>query len=228
MPTWSPSWKVALAIVVERRFLRCACVVLYLDIILYQISLCNDYASTLMSTNQWELGILSIQLTFRHSDAICGSTYKRPITLESMKIGMTNTGVLDVNEDLIRAGFLNWNLLELDGTAGLLEHLGPLLLGDMLGHAAQCDLCGKRLIFFSDANGSRGRNIGVYCRIAVSWCLCGKGQREHWIYISYQTDIIPPHPGSVLCRVRLPTVIPQTSPSHPHVWPALRKAVRAG
>jgi hypothetical protein len=41
---------------------------------------------------------------------------------------MANTRVLDVDENFIWAGLLDWNLLVLDGTAGLLDDLRPLFL----------------------------------------------------------------------------------------------------
>jgi hypothetical protein len=57
-----------------------------------------------------------------------GRTYQGPVTVDGVEIGMTNTGELDVDENLIWAGLLYWNLLVLDGTAGLLDDLRPLLL----------------------------------------------------------------------------------------------------
>jgi hypothetical protein len=58
-----------------------------------------------------------------------------PVTLHGMEIGMADTRVLDVDEDLIGAGLLDGDLLEDDGTALLLDHLGPLLFWDLkVGH----------------------------------------------------------------------------------------------
>jgi hypothetical protein len=45
-----------------------------------------------------------------------------------VEIGMANTRELDVDENLIWAGLLYWDLLVLDGTTGLLDDLCPLLL----------------------------------------------------------------------------------------------------
>lgn len=48
---------------------------------------------------------------------------------------MADTRVLDIDENLIGTGLLNWNLGVLDGTSSLLDNLGPLL-GRDVGH---CD-----------------------------------------------------------------------------------------
>ena len=53
-----------------------------------------------------------------------------PVTIHSVKISVAHTTVLDVDENLIRAGFLDGNLLVVDGSAGLLDDLRPLLLGN--------------------------------------------------------------------------------------------------
>lgn len=47
---------------------------------------------------------------------------------------MADTRILDIDENLIRAWLLNGNLLVLDGTASLLDHLRPLLRGNVLAH----------------------------------------------------------------------------------------------
>ena len=54
-------------------------------------------------------------------------TYQWPVTIDGMKISVADTRVLDVDENLIRTWLLNWNLLVLDWSAGLLNHLRPLL-----------------------------------------------------------------------------------------------------
>lgn len=43
---------------------------------------------------------------------------------------MADTRVLDIDQDLIWPRLLHWNLLVLNGTAGLLNNTGPLLLWD--------------------------------------------------------------------------------------------------
>jgi hypothetical protein len=44
-----------------------------------------------------------------------------------MKIRVADTRVFDVDEDLIRARLLDWDLLVLDGATSLLDDLRPLL-----------------------------------------------------------------------------------------------------
>lgn len=61
--------------------------------------------------------------------------YQWPVAVDSVKICVAYTRILDVDEDLIRAGFLDGDLLELDGTAGLLDDLCPLLGWD----GSHCD-----------------------------------------------------------------------------------------
>lgn len=58
-----------------------------------------------------------------------------------MEISVTDTGVLDVDQDFIWTWLLNGNLLVFNGSASLLDDLRPLLLGD-LRHG---DGNGKRL-----------------------------------------------------------------------------------
>ena len=54
-------------------------------------------------------------------------TYQRPVTIDGVEICVADTRVLDVDENLIRAWLLDWNLLVLDGATSLLNHLRPLL-----------------------------------------------------------------------------------------------------
>lgn len=55
---------------------------------------------------------------------------------------MADAGKLDVDEHLIRAGLLDWNLLVLDGAAGLLDDLRPLLGWDLGGgHVVRVSVC---------------------------------------------------------------------------------------
>jgi hypothetical protein len=53
-------------------------------------------------------------------------TYQRPVAINGMQIGVADTRVLDVDEDLIRTRLLYGNLLIIDGTASLLDDLRPL------------------------------------------------------------------------------------------------------
>ena len=48
-----------------------------------------------------------------------------------MEISVADTGELDVDENLIRTGLLDGDLLVVDGTAGLLNDLRPLLGRDV-------------------------------------------------------------------------------------------------
>lgn len=47
---------------------------------------------------------------------------------------MANSGVLDVNQDLVWAGLGDRNLLVFDGAAASLEDLCPLFFGEFSGH----------------------------------------------------------------------------------------------
>jgi len=53
----------------------------------------NDDTGTFVSTNKWELGC------------------QWPITVNGVQISVADTRVLDVDENLIRTGFLDGNLL---------------------------------------------------------------------------------------------------------------------
>ena len=53
-----------------------------------------------------------------------------------MKIGVTEAGILDVDENLIGTRLRNGYLLVLDFTAGLLDDLSPLLCGNFRCHSA--------------------------------------------------------------------------------------------
>jgi hypothetical protein len=55
----------------------------------------------------------------------CG--YQRPVAVDGVEVGVAYAGVLDVYEDFVWAGLLDWDLLVLDGAAGLLDDLRPLL-----------------------------------------------------------------------------------------------------
>ena len=61
------------------------------------------------------------------------STHQRPVTVHGVKVSVANSTVLDVDQNLIRTRLLDGNLLVLDGSAGLLNDLRPLLLGNF-GH----------------------------------------------------------------------------------------------
>ena len=59
---------------------------------------------------------------------------ERPVAFQGVKVSVADTGVFDIDEDLIWAWLLDRDLLVLDWTAGLLDDLGPLLLGNGWGH----------------------------------------------------------------------------------------------
>lgn len=60
-----------------------------------------------------------------------------PVAVDGVQVGVADSRVLDVDEDLVRGGLGDGNLLVLDGAAGLLNDLGPLLGGDLGGR--HCD-----------------------------------------------------------------------------------------
>lgn len=61
--------------------------------------------------------------------------HQRPISLPCVEIGVADTRVLDVNENLIRTRLRDRYLLVLDFTTGLLNDLSPLLFGDFSCHS---------------------------------------------------------------------------------------------
>lgn len=66
--------------------------------------------------------------------------YQWPVTVDGVEICVANTRILDVDENLIRTGLLDGNLLVLDGAAGLVDDLCPLLGWD----GSHCDgMCGE-------------------------------------------------------------------------------------
>lgn len=66
---------------------------------------------------------------------------------------LADSGVLDIDENLIWAGFLNRNLLVLDWATCFLDNLSPLLLGDGGCHidfaADICDVWRDRVRSFN-------------------------------------------------------------------------------
>jgi hypothetical protein len=91
-------------------------VVANLDV-LDKVALGNDDTGTLVATDERELG------------------RERPVTVDGVEIGVADTRVLDVDEDLIRAWLLDGDLAVFDGTTGLLDDLRPLHLWDLrCGH----------------------------------------------------------------------------------------------
>jgi hypothetical protein len=80
------------------------------------VSLCHNDTSTLVTTNKRKLG------------------GERPVTVHSVEIGVADTRELDVDEDLIWARLLDWDLLVFNGAAGLLNDHGHLLLGNGGSH----------------------------------------------------------------------------------------------
>lgn len=87
-----------------------------LEIITNKRALGNDDASTFVATNERQL------------------SRNGPVTINSVEICVAHTREFDVHEHFIWTWLLNWNLLELDWSAGLLDDLRPLLLWDVLSH----------------------------------------------------------------------------------------------
>jgi hypothetical protein len=118
-------------------------------------------ASTFVSTNQWELG------------------WQGPVSVDSVEISVTDTRVLDVNENLVWAGLLHWDLLVDDSygkltslrkwhygikvaltSSSLLDNLGPLLSWDLWRHYKVFEVdFGFRILDF----GSKLRLL--FCRL---------------------------------------------------------------
>jgi len=90
-------------------------VVAKLDI-LDEITASDNNTGTLVATDKGQLGV------------------KGPVTHDSVEIGVADTRVLDVDEDLIGTGLLDGNLLVDNGTTSLLDDLRPLNGRDLGGH----------------------------------------------------------------------------------------------
>lgn len=78
-----------------------------------ELSTSNDDTSTLVTTNKRKFG------------------WEGPVTVQCVKICVADTGILDIDKDLIRAWLGNGDLLVLEGTTSLFDDLGPLLLGNL-------------------------------------------------------------------------------------------------
>jgi hypothetical protein len=90
----------------------------------------SDYdTGTFMATNERKLGWLDGISIISTEYGDCA--YQRPVAVYSMEIGMADARVLDVDQNLIGTGLLDWDLLVLNWTAGLLNDLRPLLLGNV-------------------------------------------------------------------------------------------------
>lgn len=76
------------------------------------VALCHHNTRTLVATDKRKLG------------------WERPVAIHCVKVCVTDTTVAYVDEDLIGTWLLNWNFLVLNRTAGLLDNLSPLLLGN--------------------------------------------------------------------------------------------------
>lgn len=68
----------------------------------------NDNTGTLVATDKGQLGV------------------EGPVTHHGVEIGVADTGVLDIDEDLIGTGLLDGDLLVLGGSTVLLDNLRPL------------------------------------------------------------------------------------------------------
>jgi hypothetical protein len=83
-----------------------------------------------------------------HNTSALVSTHKRklgrqgPVTVHGVKIGVADTGELDVDEDLVWTRLLDWNLFVFNWTAGLLDDHGHLLLGNGGSHIGRLLVCG--------------------------------------------------------------------------------------
>jgi len=74
------------------------------------------------------------------------NAYQRPVAIDGVEIGVTDARVLDVDEDLIWARLLDWDLLVFYGTAGLVDDLRPLLFRNGT-HCDDLSLLVKRLAY---------------------------------------------------------------------------------
>lgn len=84
--------------------------------VLDELSLGNNDTSTLVASYQRKLG------------------RERPVTVDGVEVRVADTRVLDVDQDLVWAWLLDWDLLVLDWSSGLFNDLSPLLLWDVLRH----------------------------------------------------------------------------------------------
>lgn len=72
----------------------------------------DDHASSFMSAHERKLQI------------------EGPVTLHGVQVGVANSGIPDLDQNLVRARLCNGDLLVNKGSTFLLDHLGPLLLRD--------------------------------------------------------------------------------------------------
>jgi hypothetical protein len=73
----------------------------------------NNDTSTLVTTNKRKFG------------------WQGPVAVQCVEICVADTGVLDIDENLIGSRLGDGNLLVLEWTASLLDNLSPLHLGDL-------------------------------------------------------------------------------------------------
>jgi hypothetical protein len=78
-----------------------------------KLTACNNDTRTFVAANKRKLG------------------WKGPVAVQGVEIGVTDTSVLDIDEDLIGTRLGNGDLLVLEWAASLLDDLSPLLLGDL-------------------------------------------------------------------------------------------------
>jgi hypothetical protein len=88
--------------------------------VLDEISLSYDDPSALVATNEWKLSC------------------ERPVTVQGVEIGVTDTRVFDVDENLVWSWLLDGDLLVIDGSSSLLDDLCPLHIWDVGGHCCGC------------------------------------------------------------------------------------------
>ena len=88
-----------------------------------ELTTSNDNTSTLVTTDERKFG------------------WEGPVTVQCVEICVADTGVLDIDENLIGARLGDGNLLVLEWTASLLDNLGPLLLGDLGRRHCELGFC---------------------------------------------------------------------------------------
>jgi hypothetical protein len=91
-----------------------------------ELTTSNNDTSTLVTANKRKFG------------------WQGPVTVQCVKICVADTGVLDVDEDLVRTRLGNGDLLVLEWTASLLDDLGPLHLGDLRSRHYELNLSWNR------------------------------------------------------------------------------------
>lgn len=127
-----------------------------------EVALGNDNTGTFVSTNEWKL------------------CWEWPVTVDGVEVSVAHAGKLDVNKDLVWTWLLDWNLLVLDWSTGLLDDHRPLLLWNLSGHVGCC----QEYKTWMDAD------VGSDQDDNAAWVSCGE---EDWsrergsFYLSFLT-----------------------------------------